>query len=287
MCFKVRKMDAIITKIRMIHDSLGEAEKCVADCILENKEQVPFQSIHSLAKASKVSVASVSRLAKRLGCSSYKEFKIKLAEDMASPVSAVYAEITPKDSARKIVEKIYGGSIKSLEETQKLLDVSDLNKAARQISNCRRLVFIGGGSSGHIAQDAALKFSHLGLEAIACIDPVELLVQSRKFDKRSVVFGISHSGRSTMTVKGLDLAVQGGATTVGISNYAVSPLKEVSSVFISTYFRENRVRAVAISSRISQIYVLDVLYALVARHLKQLPDEEVINSLIEDNYTLP
>ena len=277
----------MITKIQMMYDSLGGAEKSVAGCILKNKKQVPFQSIHELAKVSRVSVASVSRLAKRLGCSSYKEFKIKLAEDMASPVSAVYEEITSKDSDNKILEKIFGGSIRSLEETQKILDLSDLAKASRSISGCERLIFIGGGSSAYIAQDAALRFSHLGIEAIACIEPVELLVRSRKFNKNSVVFGISHSGRSTITVKGLDLAKGSGALTIGLSNYPVSPLKDVSEIFFCTYFQENKVRAVAISSRISQIYVLDVLYALVARYLKRLPDEKLLNTLIEKNYRLP
>jgi RpiR family transcriptional regulator, carbohydrate utilization regulator len=283
----VQEMAAVITEIRMIYDSLGDAEKHVAGFILKNKRQVPFQSIHSLANASEVSVASVSRLTKRLGYAGYKEFKIKLAEDMASPVSAVYAEITPKDSDKEISEKIFGGSIKSLEETQKILNVSDLGKASQSISRCERLVFIGGGSSGYIAQDAALRFSHLGIEASVCTEPVELLVRSRKFDKNSVVFGISHSGRSAMTVKGLDLAVQSDAVTIGISNYSVSPLKDVSKFFFCTYFHENKVRAVAISSRISQIYVIDVLYALVARHLKTLPDEKTLNSLIEENYRLP
>lgn len=280
-------MTGILSRLEAAAPTLPDAERRVADHILRLGGRATELTVRDLARATNVSVASVSRLAKRIGCADYRELKLDLARDSASPATAVQEDIRAADTDEEIVRKILGADLRSLEDTVKMLNLADLTKAAKTIARCNQLVFLGCGSSGYIAQDAALRFAHLGLRTAGHLESIGMVVNTMNLDKDSVVCGISHSGRSAMTVQGMKIATQRGALTIGISNYTGSPLQDESRHFFCTAFRENQVRAVAISSRISQVFVLDLLYALVARHMKTLPDEKQVNGLIDANYRLP
>ena len=281
-------MARILLRIQSQYGTLPGAERCVADHIRGHPDTALHQSVHEVAKAAGVSAASVSRMARRLGCASFKEFKIQLACDSANSVSAIYEAISKDDSDAEIIRKVFGGNVRSLNQTLEMLDPADMVRAARAVARCRRVAFFGIGASGNTAQEGALRLAHLDVPAEACIDSYRIVNQAVRLTKGDVAVGVSHSGRSVVTVKALELARRGGATTVGISNYLKSPLHEASDIFLCTSFSESRVKAAALSSQIAQICLLDAMYVLVARYRKTrigLPD--VLNSHIESLLRLP
>jgi DNA-binding MurR/RpiR family transcriptional regulator len=75
--------------------------------------------------------------------------------------------------------------------------------------------------------------------------------------------------------------------TVGISNYQPSPLSEVSDVFFCLSFAESRVRAAALSSRAGQVCLIDALYLLVARHMKEPASTDDVDEMVETRFRLP
>jgi DNA-binding MurR/RpiR family transcriptional regulator len=176
---------------------------------------------------------------------------------------------------------VFLGDIKSLEDTLKMLSFAELSTAAKAICGCRRLVLFGIGGSGYVAHDAALRFSYLDLQAEAYVDASQIILQTLRLGTGDVALGISHSGRSAITVEGLRLAREKGALAIGISNYLRSPLRDASEIFFGTSFPENRVKVAAISSRVAQLCILDALYLLVARHKEGLWDVERANALTE------
>jgi DNA-binding MurR/RpiR family transcriptional regulator len=271
----------VLVKIRSLYPSLPKAERNVADFIQSDPERAPHRTVHEFAKAGGVSVASVSRFVRKLGFADFKEFKLELARETTSSVQSLFQEITPEDSDEEIARKVFLGNIKSLEDTLKILSVADLTQAARAICGCKRLVFFGIGGSGYAGHDAALRFSYLDFQAEAYEDASKILLQALRVTPRDVVIGISHSGRSAITVEGLRLAREKGALTIGISNYPRSPLRDASALFFCTSFPENRVKVAAISSKVAQLCVLDALYLLVARHKEGLWDVERVNAITE------
>jgi DNA-binding MurR/RpiR family transcriptional regulator len=150
------------------------------------------------------------------------------------------------------------------------------------------VVFLGIGSSGHLAHDAALRFAQLNLRAEAYADSYQILNQALHLKKSDVAFGISHSGRSAITVQALEVARQNGALTIGIANYLRSPLHKASDLFLCTAFPESRVKVVALSSRIAQMCLIDALYLLVARRTEiSQENTERLNTYIEKVLRLP
>ena len=277
-------MAGIIVKIGALRDNLPDAEKQVADYISEKPEKAGFQSISDLAESTNVSVASVSRLSKKLGYSNYKELRMDLAQEIfpEESLGGMFESIKTSDTEQQITEKVFSGNIKSLEDTFKILDIKSLKKAAGKISDAKRLVFFGIGSSGHICKDAALRFSLLDIQAESYSDSQEIIIQALRLTKDDVVVGISHSGRSQITVEALKMAKDGGTTTIGVSNYLESPLDKYSDLFFCTSFAENRVKVAALSSRLAQMCLLDALYLLTARNKKVFKKAELMNRYAED-----
>lgn len=274
-------MSRVTARIKSLYRSLPGSERKVADFILKNTEGVPFLSVYDVAGAVKVSVASVSRFVRGVGYPSFKDFKVELAKDVPAAVPEIFQAITPNDDDFEIVKKIFKGNVQSLEDTFKILNLTNLIKVSKQLCQAGRVVFFGIGSSGNVAKDAALRFSHLDIQSEAYTDPVYMVISAKRLKKGEAAVGISHSGRSSITVEALKIAGENNALTIGISNYMKSPLSKYSRYFFCTSFHENSVKVAAISSRIAQLCLIDALYLLAARHKETVWDIEDLNTLTE------
>jgi DNA-binding MurR/RpiR family transcriptional regulator len=274
-------------RMRSLRATLPTAQKRVADYAMSCPDRMVLQSVYEVARAARVSVASVSRLPAKLGCSSFKDFRIQLAQQIPASVSAVYECVGPQDSDEQTVRKVFGGNIRSLQDTLGILNFGDLIQTARLIRRARRVVFFGIGGSGNVAREAALRLAHLDVQAEAYVDSYQMLVQAVRMADRDVAVGISHSGRSSITVEALRLARKNGAATVGVSNYFQSPLARVSDKFFATSFPETRVKAAALSSVLAQLCLIDALYLLVARGKKVLFKVAQLDACTEEILRLP
>jgi DNA-binding MurR/RpiR family transcriptional regulator len=256
-------------------------ERRLAEYILEEKERVPFLSVYEIAEAGGVSVATVSRLVRKLGYRGLKDFKVELARSSDSTAGYFYQQIGPEDSDAELIEKVFRGNIKSLRDTLDILDRPTVEATVKTLCAASRLSFFGVGSSGFLARDAGMRFSIVGFRAQAFTDPNEIFFHAVESRHGDAAIGISHSGRTAVTVEALRLAKAGGAVTVGLSNYLGSPLHEQSDHFFCTSFPESRVKIAALSSRVAQLCILDALYLLCARCRGTVEEIEGVNDRLE------
>ena len=272
-----------ITTIRSHATNLTKRERLVVDFLLDNVEDVPFLSIHEISKTTGVSVSTISRLAPKLGYTDLKALKIDLAQESSTTsISAIFQAVNPGDTEEDIAGKVFGGYIKSFQDTLALLDISTLTDVARRIALGRRVVFFGIGSSGNVARDAAISFAHLDLQADAYTDAYEMFIQAKNMKKGHVAIGISHSGRSRLTVEALRMARANKAWTVSLSNYRNSPLATTSDVFFLTAFTEKKSSTAGITSRPVQQCIIDVLYLLTAQKKKSLGKNKHLQMIAEE-----
>ena len=181
--------NALIT-IKSLYESFPDTQRQLADYIAQHPDEVPFLSVHELAQLAGVSVATISRFARTIGYDSYKEFKTGLGKDSLATSDAfdgIYQAISSSDCDDAVIEKVFRGNINSLNDTLKILDRKELIRAVEIVSCADRVVFFGIGSSGHIAQDAALRFSHLDIQAEAYSDSYQILSRSFRMKKSSEV----------------------------------------------------------------------------------------------------
>ena len=281
-------MSRVLTELRARYGSLQPAYRRVADYILQCAADVPFMSVQTLAHNASVSVASVSRFAKEVGFGGFRDFKSSLSKDSPAAFHGIFEAVAEEDTDVAVIEKVFSGNIRGLEETLSILDRRQLVISARKVAACRRLVLFGIGSSGYVAGDAAMRFSQLDIQAAAPTDVHQMLDHAMRLGRQDVAVGISHSGRSAVVVRAVEIAGKAGAFTIGISNYLQSPLHAQSKAFVCTSFRENRVRVAALASQIAQTCAIDAMYLLTARH-KRVPMEpmERLNRCIEGTLRLP
>ena len=252
-------MESIQHLIKIHYDSMGYAERKIANYVLSHTEDIIELSVSQLSAACGCGDATVVRFARRLGYSGYQSMKIGIAGRMGS-VSSISEEITKSDSCFEIYKKCSMEIVSALTETESVLDPKSLEAAAKMIMKAKRIVIFGLGNSASIAIDAAHKFLRLGKDAQACNDNHLQAIIASHLDRNSVAVGISHSGSSKDIIEALELAKMGGAGTVSITNYAESPIVKVSDVCLFTKSRETKRSLLALSSRMTQLAIIDAIY---------------------------
>lgn len=265
----------VILKIRSIYNSLTNAEKKVADYVLENAESVIYLSITELAEKCDTGETTIVRFCRRIGLSGFQEFKLNLAKEIAEPETSIHENISFNDPLDILVQKITTENTLTISNTVKLLSMSELEKAVDAIINARKIQFYGVGASGYTALDAKYKFMRLGLNVDANLDAHIQAISAVSLTDKDVAVGISFSGSTKDTVETCRLAKEAGAKVIAITNYARSPITSVADIVLLTSAKETPLRSSALTSKIAQLHVLDILYTAVAVRLKDKAVQEL------------
>jgi RpiR family transcriptional regulator, carbohydrate utilization regulator len=201
--------------------------------------------------------------------------KIALASEIVTPIRDIHEKINEGDSVKIVGEKVFRSNIKTLEDTLQILDEQALQRAVSAILKANRVEFYGSGGSGIIALDAYHKFIRTGIPCHAHSDAHLQLMSASQLTEKDVAVLISHSGTTKDTLDVMEVAKENGATTIGITNFAKSPLSQNVDIALFTVSEETDYRTEAFASRIAQLSVIDTLYVNVMIARK----EEGVNSL--------
>ncbi|MFZ5969055.1 MAG: MurR/RpiR family transcriptional regulator [Bacillota bacterium] len=271
---------SIILKIKERKEEFTQSESKLASYILEHASEIFNLSIHSLAELSQTSAASIVRFCQKIGYDGFQEFKIDLVKDVTQSEGdkeVVYEDITIYDTVEEIMKKISYENIKVIENTIKLMDTDQVEKAIRAITKGKVIYLYGVGASGLVAMDFQYKLMRIKKNASMYLDSHTQLASSVHIGKDDVAIGISYSGRTLETYKAIETAKEKGATTISITKYGNNPLSEISDINIFVAGLEQNIRVGAISSRIAQLMAVDVLFVGVAKQ-----DFGLVSKYIQD-----
>lgn len=253
-----------LLKIKGAYSTFRKAELRIADTILQDPEEVINLSITELAERSEVSESTVVRFCKTLGYKGYYELKIALARELIIPPQQIYEEIDLNDNVITIKNKVFQSNILALQDTIKILDDREMERAVEAIAKAKMVVFYGMATSAAVALDSAHKFLRINIRSVYYSDTHMQAISAALLEKGDAAVGISHSGSSKDVVDALRIARQSGATTICITHHTKSPITKVADIKLYTAARETALRSDAMTSRIAQLSILDVLYVSVA-----------------------
>ncbi len=253
-----------LIKIRGAYSTFKKAEQRIAHAIFQNPEEVINLSVTELAEKSAASESSVVRFCKSLGYKGYYELKISLAREMVITPQQIYEEIGLKDDVSTIKHKVFQSNILALQETIKILNDEELERAGEAICRARLLAFYGMAASAAVALDSSHKFLRINIRSVSYSDSHMQAISASLLERGDVAFGVSHSGSSKDVVDALRIARQNGATTICLTHHTKSPITRVADIKLYTAARETALRSDAMTSRIAQLSILDVLYVYVA-----------------------
>ncbi|MEE1046411.1 MAG: MurR/RpiR family transcriptional regulator [Clostridia bacterium] len=273
-------MNKTLLNIKVLYDDMGKAEKKIADWIMEHQGEILPLSITELAEQCKSSEATIVRFSKRLGFAGYQELKISLARETKSNI--INANMSAKDSAFEIYEKVCNDIYLSLEHTKKVLDADALQKTAEAIMSAERIVVMGLGNSAAVAQDASHKLLRVGYNAYAYTDNHMQVIAASHLKQGDVAIGISHSGSSKDVIEALQIAKERGAITVCITNKGKSPIQKHSDYVLYTSSDETKYNILALNSRIAQLSIIDALYF----HIVYQQSDKALDSINDTEISL-
>lgn len=260
-------MKSALLRLREARDSLSETERAVADFLLADPQQAMELSIHELAQHSFSSPSTIVRMCRRIGFDGFKEFRRSVNYEMAvrqQSLEQEKKEISREDSLDEIIEKITYKNIMSLEDTKNLLDGETLAKCVDLISQCRAVLLFGIGASLCAARDAYLKFLRLNKPCIVNDDWHSQYLQAKNATPDDLGIVISYSGETVEMVECMKAMKENGTPIIAITRCVNSPVSQLADYKLYTAANESVFRSGAMSSRISQLNIIDILYTAFA-----------------------
>ena len=244
--------------------TLRKSERKVADYVLEHLQDVIRLRITDLAAQAKVSEPTVIRFCRAVGCNGFQDFKMTLAQDIASNPSFGQVTVTESDTTADYCYKVFDSTIDTLDKIREQLDITNIDQAVNALAIAKRVEFFGFGASGTVAADAQHKFFRLQLATAAHSDHHIQNMSATSMQAGDIVVAISQSGRTSALVHSLNLVKEAGGTVIAISPND-TPINNLADIPIAVNVEEDTEIYTPLSSRIVHLVVIDVLAIGVAQ----------------------
>ncbi len=224
---------------------------------------VIYMSITDLADACNVGEASVFRFCKTMNLKGYQEFKIALAHSIAQgeETPQLSNEITMQDTVEELSSKILSNTVSALHETFNLINEKDISDAIDSMIKAERIHFFGVGASLMTAMEAKNKFMRIINKTECSLDSHLQIMSAALLTEKDVAVVISYSGSTKDTIEVAKVVKERGAKVISITRFAKSPLTNYSDITLLCGSNEGPLQGGSLSAKISQLYLLDLLYA--------------------------
>ncbi len=257
-------MKNAIVRLNEYARNATEAEMNVIACLQEHTEEAAALTVHELAKKTYSSASTIIRLCKKLGFKGYKDFSRSLIYELANrkdPEIQYDRDIEKDSSLQEVADKILYRSMAALEKTRALIEPEVLGKSVQLLERTCKIVFFGVGSSLLVGQDAQAKFMRINKISFCEADFQAQLVLAKNMDEQDAGIIISYSG---LTKEMLDIAAilkKRKVPIISITRFAETELSAMADYKLWVASSEYLVRSAAMTSRLAQLYVIDILYA--------------------------
>jgi RpiR family carbohydrate utilization transcriptional regulator len=253
----------MLSRIEQNLQSFSAAERRVAEWVLANPHRVVALPLAKIATAVGVSEPTVVRFCRSAGGKGFSDFKVRVAQDLASNVALVHADVRHGDDAGDIIAKVMGFSIRELSSVQRNLEAGCIERAVATLVAAQRIDFFGVGASGIVVEDAQNKFFRLGVPCAAYNDAPTMLQAAAIADATHAVIAVSKTGQSPPVVEACRTAADNGAGVIAITT-PMSPLAASAHTAILLDVHEDTGVYTPMSSRLAQLAVLDVIQVAFA-----------------------
>ncbi len=256
----------LLKSIADARPKLRKSEQKVADYVLANPNDVIHMRIVDLASEASVSEPTVVRFCRALNYDGFQDFKLTLAQGVASNPNFEQFSLNSKDTVTEFQQKIFDSMIGNLINIREQLDSNTLEEAIAVLANASRVEFYGFGASAPVCTDAQHKFHRLKVSAASYSDPHMQTISAVTLREGDVVVAISQTGRTKDLLHTVKLVKDTGATVISLCP-GNTPLAELATIPIHIDVEEDKDLSTLMSSRVMHLVVIDVLAVGVAMKL--------------------
>jgi len=256
----------MLARIEAVRERVRPSEAKFAAYVMGRPHEVINLSMAESASRAGVSEPTIARFCAAVGCSGFREFKLKLAQDLAGGTPFVHQDVNPDDAPAEVSGKLFDRTIATLTRMRRSVPASALEAAVELLTQAKRIEFYGSGNSGIVAQDIQHKFFRLGKPTVAYSDPHMFNMSALTLGPGDVVVAVSNSGRTVDILEAARNARSVGASVLALTR-AESPLARLASVCLLADVSEDAEIFSPMTSRITHLVLGDILTVSVALRL--------------------
>jgi RpiR family transcriptional regulator, carbohydrate utilization regulator len=252
----------IVARIAERAPGLRSAERKVAALILDDLTSASRASIGALADKAEVSIATVTRFAKAVGCADVRELKLRLAQ--AAAVGQRFLKREPDAVPDSLATRIFEEVQATLAQNQGALGAAPIAEAADALAAASMIYVFGmGGGSTALADEMRFRLVRLGRPVASYQDGLLQRMVASTLSKEHVVVALSVTGQTPEMVESCQIAKQYGAHVIALTA-PVSPLGALADWLIPVIAIETDFIYKPSSSRYAMMMALDLLVTELA-----------------------
>lgn len=263
--------ETVFDRISLMEGYATKQEKVIIDFIRKGPlRDMVLLSITEFSEKVGVGDATMLRFCRKLGLRGYSEFRFLLSQSISSE----------EDSQDNDADKVLSNMISALQSTHDLLDHEQISKAAEIILNARNLYALGSGNSGVAAQEFRNKILRFGIGCTYFADNHFQMIAASLLNERDTMILFSVSGATKDMLDVAERASQQGVRLVIVTNYLKSPLAKYATALLYVVAKSAPLNSGSLISKVSQLYVIDVLSKEIIRQMKGVAEENLRRTAI-------
>ncbi len=276
----------LFSKIRAVFGSLSAKEQAVAKYILNHPDAIAEATALQIAEAAGTSNATVVRFCRSCGFAGLNELKFYLQREILTGDSEAKA-ITQADSVAVIKQKVRSYHEAVLSNIVSASDEKNYEAAVDAIVNAKQVQIAGVGGSLVAAYTFMDNFLDLGINCAYYNDPVLSTYKTALLRPGDVLIVVMYTGSFITLLNDMKIAHDNGVTVILLCGVPDSPAEKLADIILRTSIVPREYSSRAMSVRVAEIMIIEILYALVEQKQKErgIEKKEIDRTL--DNHRIP
>ncbi len=263
-----------------LKNNATESEKDFLVYLLNHTREAVDKDIHTLAKESYCSPATIIRICKKNGFKGFKEMKKALLNDIHFSNELVEAKVNPLKHSdfQKGITEVFNNNIEAIKNTYALMDFKELEEITQLIIKSKKVILFGIGASFIVAKDFQQKLERVNKPNVLFEDFHMQLISANNAQAEDVAIIISYSGLTKEISRIAETMKKNKTPIIAITKYGSSKLISLSDYNLYVADTEGLLRVGASASRITQLTVVDALFQSYLRKTKDISMDKVLKT---------
>lgn len=245
-------------------NNFTEREKLISQYIIENSEQIINMSSRELANRTLTNSTTIVRFVKKIGYSSYNDFKVHLIYDLKNETckqDSLYLE--NQENIYSILSKLTSLHEQVIFETKKNMNISQILQISKLFHQIDEINFFATDANKAIAEYASHNLFLIGKKSNVYSSMSKILLYDEVSRNQSIVIIITRQGQDKNITKAMIGLKKAHIKTIVISANKNSLLSKRADYFIQASYIEGVRELGEIIYNISVQYILDILLSLI------------------------
>lgn len=212
-----RHVRDVLGLIRDQRGGMTKSNRKIATAIVDDPQTFVSLPIDELAAWLDVSIPTITRFARTIGCEGLKDLKLNIMGSVQ--IGHSYLEPTaPPDTIADVAGRVSKRAQKTIHDLHQAIDLRVCERVINMVADCHTLYAFGsGGVSSWLIEEIQNRFFRLGVRVIPCCDHQMQLMLAATMERGDLVLCVSLSGENKALEPVLATAREYGAATAALS----------------------------------------------------------------------